>query len=284
VSEKGVVIGFLVPDAHSGPPPAAPGRLVDVGAIRKVLAAEKITPRQGPVDSFFEAASHNYKNKEYAAAIPNLEKTLQLFPGQAIAAANLADAKAKVAAGTPGASPSSQGSPAATPASTGGFPWLLMVLVVVVVVLVAIAALLLVRRRRGREPTPAGGLPTPPRTPRPREGQPAPASRPAAGGRSGQASADPAVPGAGAGGVAVMEGGGSSPSRAGPLASGAPSQAVAGHAPAPGARDASRRAARVSPAPSAQGAASGRSAFCTSCGSPIAPQHRFCGRCGAPAG
>jgi hypothetical protein len=167
VSERGVVIGFLVPDAQSGPPPAASGRLVDVSAIRKVLAAEKITPRQGPVDSFFEAASHNYKNKEYAAAIPNLEKTLELFPGHAIAAANLTNAKAQVAAGTPGASPTAQGSPVTSSAGTGGFPWLLLVIVVAAVVLLALAALLFIRRRRGREPTPAGGLPTPPRTPGP---------------------------------------------------------------------------------------------------------------------
>jgi hypothetical protein len=283
VSEKGVVIGFLVPDAHSGPPPAAPGRLVDVTAIRKVLAAEKITPRQGPVDSFFEAASHNYKNAEYAAAIPNLEKTLQLFPGHAIAAVDLAVAKAKVAAGTPGASPAAQESPAPSSASTGGFPWLPVVLAVVALLLLGIAALLLIRRRRGREPTPAGGVPTPPKTPRPREGRPAHASGPAAGGRDGPVAAGPAVPGTGAGGVAVMAGGGSAPSRAGSTPSVAPARAGARNAPTAGPGDVSRRVSRVSPAP-AQGAAPGRSAFCTSCGSPLAPEHRFCGRCGAPAG
>jgi hypothetical protein len=279
VSERGEVIGFLVSDADSGPPPAASGRLVDVSAIRKVLIAEKITPRQGPVDSTFEAASHNYKNKEYAAAIPNLEKTVELFPGHAIAAANLADAKAQVAAGTPGASPSTQASAAAGSGSTNGFPWLLVLLVVAALLLLAVAVALLLRRRRRQEPTPAGGLPTPPRTPKPREGQPAGAPRPAAGGRDGRAVPSSAVPGPGAGGVAVIEGGGSSPSRVGPAPSGAPSRAVAGHAPATDARDASRRASRVSPAP-----ATGRSAFCTSCGSPLAAEHRFCGRCGAPAG
>jgi hypothetical protein len=284
VAEKSQVIGFLVVDPDSGPPPKASGRLVDVSAIRKVLAAEKITPRQGPVDSFFEAASHNYKNKEYAAAIPNLEKTLELFPGHAIAAANLADAKAKVAAGTPGASPSASASAAPSSASTdGGFPWLLVVLVVAALLLLAIAALVLIRRRRGREPTPAGGVPAPPKTPRPREGRPAPASGPAAGGRDGPAAAGPAVPGTGAGGVPVMAGGGSAPSRAGSTPSVAPARAGARNAPTAGPGDVSRRVSRVSPAP-AQGAAPGRSAFCTSCGSPLAAEHRFCGRCGAPAG
>jgi hypothetical protein len=283
VAESGEVVGFLVSDADSGPPPAAPGRLVDVSAIRKVLDAEKITPRQGPVDSFFEAASHNYKNKEYQAAIPNLEKTLELFPGHAIAAANLADAKTQVAAGTPGASPSAQSSAAGSPASTGGFPWLTVVLAVVAILLVALAVLLLLRRRRGREPTPAGGVPTPPTTPRPRQASPAAASRPAAGGRDGQVVPGSGVPATGVGGVAVMAGGRSSPSRAGSAPSSAPARAGAGDDPAAGARDASRRVSRVSPA-SAQGAAPGRSAFCTSCGSPLAPEHRFCGRCGAPAG
>ncbi len=278
VAENKQVIGFLVVDADSGPPPAAPGRLVDVGAIREVLEAEGITPRQGPVDSTFEAASHNYKNKEYAAAIPNLEKTLELFPGHAIAAANLADAKAQVAAGTPGPSPTAQTDPAGT-ASADGFPWLLVVLVVAAVLLLAVVAALLLRRRRRGEPTPTGGAPTPPRAPKPREGQPAPASGPVAGVRDGQVVPSPAAPGPGDGGVAVMAGGGSSPSRVGPAPSGAPSRAVAGQASATGTRDGSRRVSRVAPAP-----ATGRSAFCTSCGSPLAAEHRFCGRCGAPAG
>jgi len=56
VAEAGQVIGFLEPQADSGPPPASSGALIDVGAIRAVLSAEKVTPRRGPVDTSFEAA------------------------------------------------------------------------------------------------------------------------------------------------------------------------------------------------------------------------------------
>ena len=125
VAESGRVVGFAVPDAASGPPPAAPGRLVDAGAIREVLNEAGITPRQGPVDTSFERASHAFKNGGFAAAIPNLEDTLELFPGHALAAANLAEAQKNVAAGTPGAAPPAEGSSAAT-GTGGGFPWTLV--------------------------------------------------------------------------------------------------------------------------------------------------------------
>jgi Trypsin-like peptidase domain len=282
VAESGRVVGFAVPDADSGPPPAPPGRLVDVGAIREVLAKEKITPRQGPVDSTFEAASHAYKNKGYATAIPNLEKTLELFPGHAIAASNLADAKQKVAAGTPGPTPAGSSSPAVN-GNGSDFPWLLVLLAVAVALVLAVVGAVVLRNRRRRLPPPAGGVPSSPGPPRPREGQPVTPSGPAVGARERHAvSSQIAGSGTGAGGIAVIEAGGSSPSRTGPAPSGAPSRAVAGQAPATGARDGSR-ASRVSPA-ATTGAAKGRSLFCTSCGSPRAPEHRFCGRCGAPAG
>jgi Trypsin-like peptidase domain len=147
VAEGGQVIGFLEPGASSGPPSAAPGRLVDVRAIRAALSAEGITPRRGPVDTSFEAASHPFKNGGYAAALPSLKATLALFPGHFMAAKNLAVAEQMVASGKPGPA----GSAAARSTATGnsaGLPWGVVLLVVVAVLLLAGVALLLLRRRR----------------------------------------------------------------------------------------------------------------------------------------
>src|SRR5687768_7361536 len=180
VAENGRVVGFAVPEAGSGPPPAAPGRLVDAGAIREVLNEAGITPRQGPVDTSFERASHAFKNGGFAAAIPNLEDTLELFPGHALAAANLAEAQKNVAAGTPGAAPPAEGSSVAAGTGAGtGFPWTLVLSAVAAVLVLAAVALIVLRRRR-EAPGPGGaargGAPSPgplkPRTGEPGTGKP----------------------------------------------------------------------------------------------------------------
>jgi hypothetical protein len=210
LAEDGRVIGLLEPEANSGPPPATAGRLVDAGAIQDVLSAEGITPRRGPVDTSFEAAMHAFKNGGFAAAIPNLEATLAVFPGHAMAATNLAVAKEKVASGAPGpATPAAgdRGTPATGSASD--VPWTVVLLAVAaVLVLAAVATPVLRRRRRtsaggGVTPSPvaavatlfrrlrphasaAGGVAPSPGTPRPREGQPATSSRPSTGARERQ--------------------------------------------------------------------------------------------------
>ena len=289
VAEQGQVVGFLVPEAGSGPPPAAAGRLVDVGAIRGVLSAGGVTPRRGPVDTSFEAAMHAYKNGGFAAAIPSFKAALALFPGHAMAANNLAEAEKNVAGGTAGAAATPNGGPGA--GSDTGSPWTVVLLAVVAALLLAAVAALVLRRRRRAS---AAGADTPsPGTPRPREGPPT-------GGRERQAVPSVATGSrSGPGAVAVVEeggsgpGGGPSPSRAGPAPSGsALSRSGAGQGPAVAVGDSSRRASRASaaPAPSSRRDASvkpatgDRPVFCTSCGAPLAPGHRYCGHCGEAAG
>jgi Trypsin-like peptidase domain len=306
VAESGQVIGILEPDARSGPPPAAPGRLVDVGAIRQVLAAEGITPRRGPVDTSFEAAMHPFKNGGYTAAVPNFKKALELFPGHFLAAKNLAVAEQKVASGSPGPAPAG-GDTATADRSAGGFPWSVVLLAVAALVLVAaVAALFLYRRPRL---APGGGTPPPApamfgagrsAAPRPRDGRPATPPRTPAGPpeRPGVPSA---AAGSGPGAVAVTESGG--PGRSGAASSGrgdvaasaaASSGSVPGQRSATAGGDSSGRASRPSAAAPSL-ASSGRDApigpptanrpeFCTSCGASVAPHHRFCGRCGAAVG
>jgi hypothetical protein len=227
VAEKGQVVGFLAPEADSGPPPAAPGRLVDATAIHEVLTAQGITPRRGPVDQSFEAAMHAFKNGGFAAAIPSFKAALALFPGHAIAANDLAVAEQNVASGSPGAAPPATGDPAARSATGSGLPWAVVLLVVAAALVLAAVATLFLRRRRQASAT--GGVSPSPGTPRPRAGQTAAPSRPATGGPERQAVPSAATgPGSGSapGGVAVIEGGGSgrggsaSPGRAGPAPSG----------------------------------------------------------------
>jgi hypothetical protein len=114
LDEKGEVVGFLTPEAGSGRPPAAAGRLVNVVAIRAALSKEGVTPRRGPVDGTFEAAMHAFKNGGFAAAIPGFKAALAIFPGHAMAATNLAVAEKNVASGTPGAAAPALGSKPAT--------------------------------------------------------------------------------------------------------------------------------------------------------------------------
>jgi hypothetical protein len=292
VAESGRVVGFAVPEADSGPPPAAPGRLVDAGTIREVLDQAGITPRQGPVDTSFERASHAFKNGGFAAAIPNLEDTLELFPGHALAAANLAEAEKNVAAGTPGAAAPAEGSTTATE-DGAAFPWTIVLSAVVAVLLIG-AVVLIALRRRGKAAGPGGaarGGTPPPRPVKPGTAKPA-TVRPGTAGRTDGRPPEgapvsppraatglrerPKVPAGltdvGAGTVSVIETRASAPA-------GAPSTAVPGQRAVDAAGDGSPGAPRAfSPA------AEDSQAFCTYCGAALGPHHKFCGRCGRPVG
>ncbi|TFV68945.1 hypothetical protein E4P39_21930 [Blastococcus sp. CT_GayMR19] len=281
LAERGQVIGLLEPEAGSGPPPATAGRLVDVGTIRDVVSAAGVTPRRGPVDTSFEAASHAFKNGGFAASIPNLEATLELFPGHAMAAANLAEAERNVAAGTPGAARPGDGDSAAT-GSGAGFPWTVVLSSVAAVLLLTAAAVLVLRRRRqdsvaggaegGVAPLPGSakaGWPKPwdaklrdgkprdatARDAKPRDGKAAAPPRPATEQRERQ-KVPSVVTGSGAAAVPPVEGRGAAPTGAASLGRGGPAaSAGALSGPVPGQRsvdavgDGSRRVSQVAAAP-----------------------------------
>jgi Trypsin-like peptidase domain len=313
VAEAGQVIGFLEPEANSGPPPATSGRLVDIGAIRAVLTQDQITPRRGPVDVSFEAAMHPFNNQGYAASIPNFQQTLALFPGHAMATKNLAVAQENVAAGKPGPAAPDGGATTDTGTAAGGsasgFPWAWVLAAVGVVLLLAAAATLFLRRRRqasrggGDSPPPRTGKPgedrpkegqhaAPSRTPpEPRDGRPATSSPTATG--PGERKGAPS--GAAAGAVSVIErgapgtGGAGSPSRSGPARPGsAPPRSGPGPGSSTAASNGSRQESRAAAPTSGRNVpvkpAEDALAFCTSCGARLGPHHRYCGRCGRPAG
>jgi LPXTG-motif cell wall-anchored protein len=286
VAESGRVVGFAVPEADSGPPPATPGRLVDAAAIQKVLKEAGVTPRPGPVDTTFERASHNFKNKAYADSIPDLKQTLELFPGHAVATADLAVAEQNVAQGNPGPATPAEGSPAAT-GSGATSPWIVVLAVAAAVLVLAAVALIVLRRRRkasgpgdgSRDGTPPPGPPKPPsgkpgtvktREGTPREATPGSPSRTEAGLRE-----RPKVPSgvAGAGAVSVIEGRGAEHG-------GSPSRSVPGQRAAGAAGEGSPGESRASATPAAEDS----QAFCTYCGAALGTHHKFCGRCGRPTG
>lgn len=304
IGEQGQVVGFFVPEEDSGPPPAEPGRLVDAATIREVLSATEITPRRGPVDSSFEAAMHAYKNGGYAAAIPGLEATLELFPGHAMAVAGLADSEAQVAAGSSGPAAPGQDGSAATAAASGISWWVVLAVVAAVLVLAVVGAVLL-RRRRAAPPAgsgrpahgPTGGNGRPPGPSRAASGPPERQAVPGAAG--GPVQGQGQGPGSRTGAVAVMERGGPAPG--GPAAGrGEPAPPGSAHSRAlplqvpSAAGDGARGNSRVFQSPSsvpaprrdapAEPGAENRPIFCTTCGTQLAPQHRFCGRCGGAVG
>ncbi len=146
VGEKGEVLGFLqgATDGTGAPTLIGPDKL------REALAKAGVVPHAGPTDATYEQASHDYKNGLFGSAIPNLERTLQLYPGHALSSAYLADARAKA-----GTDADQTGKEAATSAATGGAPssqsrgvLVPTVIGVGLLLLLALGVLLLVRRSR----------------------------------------------------------------------------------------------------------------------------------------
>jgi hypothetical protein len=161
VGETGKTSGFLQVTGN------APGRFVpfmtDVKEIRKALAAAKQEPRQGPTDTVFEAAMHNFKNKSYAAAIPSLTQTLKLYEGHAPATQFLTVAKQKQ--GTDEDQSGRGSGVQGISTETGGLPLGLMALVAGVLVVFGLllfgalrrdTLLAATTRRRGGQDTAAG--------------------------------------------------------------------------------------------------------------------------------
>jgi hypothetical protein len=238
VGATGLVSGFLQVRDN----PAHDPYLIDVKEIRKALAAVKVQPHQGPTDTVFEAAMHNFKNKGYGAAIPSLKATLDLYPGHAVAARDLDIARRLQGTAE---DQSGRGSEVkGISVRTGGWP--LRTAAVVAGLLTVLALLLVGTLRRG-------------------------APRPAAPGRRGGEGGDPAA--------AKDPPARRPPARPAPRTTPRdqvawpPPEAQA--TPTPGTAPVATTS-RPTPAQEAI-------AFCTQCGGPLEPEHRFCGYCGHKA-
>jgi hypothetical protein len=163
VGETGEVVGFLK-TGDSGTI-----TLVGPDKIHAALKEANVVPHSGPTDTAYEAASHNYKNALYTAALPGLAATLKLYPGHALANAHEAIAKAK--AGTPADKTGKVvNEPTQTSSTSGdgsGHGLLLPGLIAGAAILLLVVLWLVLRRRPGRTREPAVEDAIPPQGPRP---------------------------------------------------------------------------------------------------------------------
>src|SRR5206468_463182 len=162
-ADTGLVTGLLATPAGttgSAPASAAPA-FVDAKRIREVLASVGVQPKRGPTDAVFEDAMHSFKNKLYTPPIPSFERALELYPGHALATADLAVAKAK--AGTAEDLTGKEGAGLNASAGGAGLPGWVLPVATFVVVLALAAGFLLLRRSRGGQAEPAGGGAAPPK-------------------------------------------------------------------------------------------------------------------------
>jgi S1-C subfamily serine protease len=146
VDNAGDVIGLISFSTVQASGQAGAKYLRTIDDIRAALASAGVTPARGPVDSEFESAMDLYWGNHFTAAVPALQKVLDVYPGHPLATQYLALAQEK--AGTKQDVPLV---PATTPSH---FPtWLIAVIVAVVV---AVGLVLLVgRRKKTQVPAPA---------------------------------------------------------------------------------------------------------------------------------
>jgi hypothetical protein len=238
--QGGRTIGFLQVRGDKEP------YLTDAKAIREALAAAKVEPHRGPTDAVFEAAMHNYKNKQYELAIPNLNRTLELYQGHAMAAQSLAIATQRKGTAEDQSFSQDGGSTGGGAGGGGGLPVGLLAAVAAVVAVLGLLLFGLASRRRTDEAT-APGSPGQPSRPGP---PPAPPARPPPAGSRSEPRTTPRE-------------------RMG-LSS------LWSSEPSPDPPRAPVSMIEQPPEPEPQETPG----FCTECGRPLAPEHRFCGFCG----
>jgi hypothetical protein len=282
-ADTGQAVGLLSAPADTTRPAAASAEpsFVDAKRIREVVTSVGVQPRRGPADAVFEDAMHSFKNKLYTPPIPSFQRTLELYPGHALATEYLATSKAK--AGSEEDLTGKGGGGLADASDDGaGLPgWVMLVLGVVVVAFVlATVILALVRRRRREEEDDDAGEPPLPVVPAgltasAGSGRPGAPPRPSPPGPKGTAGGGTSGPGQGGRPpVVVLPESSESSSSAARAQAGPKSQA--------GVRSPDARAAGPGAGPGAAKGSLAATVFCTNCGKNLGPQHRFCGFCGTP--
>jgi S1-C subfamily serine protease len=282
VDDNGRVVG-LISDVAS-----ASGErgfeVQDLAALRAALAGAGVTATQGPVDTAFQSAASFFQARHYTPAVPGFRQVLALYPGHALAQQELRVASAK--AGGPEDLHGVEDMAGDTSESGSQRPlglWLGAGGAVLLLATVALAVLLRQRRRGRRELAVATAAP-PALMPRPRPPVSGSASAPASpASGTGDAAADrrslPRV----APRLTRWSQRSGTPPRDGSLP---PALADAGgHGQRPRGATPPRQQPGPDPGSSAGAARTEgklQPAFCTRCGGPLTPLHRFCGFCGAP--
>lgn len=295
VDDSGRVVGLISDSGGSG---QAGFQVQDLAALQAALRTAGVTATQGPVDTAFQSAVSFFQARHYTPAVPGFRQVLQFYPGHALAQQELRVASAKAGGPEDLHGKEDMGGGVDTSESATQRPLGLWFGVGGALLLAAVAGALLLRRRRGgREPV---GVTVGPPAIMPRPRPPVSGSAPAPGLAPG--SAGPAGPGSAWSGRRSLPGAisrltqrslrSATPPRNGslppaPAGAGSQPQPPRGVAPAPGPGTAGRNAGS-GPGAVAAGAGAGAAgpegraqpAFCTRCGGPLAPLHRFCGFCG----
>ncbi|MEV0379619.1 hypothetical protein [Nonomuraea sp. NPDC050643] len=140
--KDGHVIGLLVGGGKEG-------KMIGVREITGILAAAKVVPRRGAIDTAFEAALTRYHTKYYTESAPGFQRVLELYPGNVVAAALLKTSLAKRGG------PEDQGTKkvASEPAGSSTPLWPFVLAAVALFMAAGGGAYLLWRRRTPEKPT-----------------------------------------------------------------------------------------------------------------------------------
>ncbi len=242
IDQAGDVIGLISFSTVQSSGESGAKYLRTIDDIKAALASAGVTPARGPVDDAFSAAMELYWGNHFTAAVPALQRVLDVYPGHPLATQTLALAQAKV--GTKDDVPVAKPSPASS--SSGGGSTVLIVGIAAAAIII-VGGLVMISRRKSNTPAAAGSSAVPPTLSA--VGTP-PSSEP---GRS----------------VGFQ----SPPAATSPTMTSAPPAEAPTQPPAP--------PAIVSPpAPAPEAAA--ESHFCSSCGHALKEDARFCPSCGHP--
>jgi hypothetical protein len=255
VDERGRLAGLVSAQAPDGSGPATLHKANDVAAA---LKAAGVQPRQGVVDSTFQEAMRYYNDRHYDHAVERFKAVTAYYPKHALAVRLLADAQRRAGgAQDMSAAMNEHGTPAKN-TRLSRFWW---VITAIVLFLLLGAAAWIWRRRR-----PIRTAPTPQPPPAAAQPLPTPAQTPSTADEASTlglkrgpfGSGRPDV-GNGVGGKRAAE----------------PVRPVRASTRREGTAETSVQGSTVTPAPT-----SGELAFCTQCGKPASPGHRYCGHCG----
>lgn len=155
IDQAGDVIGLISFSTVQSSGESGAKYLRTIDDINAALASAGVTPARGPVDDAFAQAMELYWGDHFSAAVPALQRVLDVSAGHPLATQYLADAQAKVgtAADVPVAKPVSP--------SKGGSS-ILIVAIAAVVVIVIVGLVVMSRRKKGPPAVVAAGAPMSP--------------------------------------------------------------------------------------------------------------------------
>jgi hypothetical protein len=249
IDQAGDVIGLISFSTVQSSGESGAKYLRTIDDIKAALASAGVTPARGPVDDAFSAAMELYWGNHFTAAVPALQRVLDVYPGHPLATQTLALAQAKV--GTAEDVPVAKPSPASS--SSGGGSTVLIVGIAAAAIII-VGGLVLVSRRKKGTPAPAvsGAVPPP-------------------------LSAVAAPPPSEAGRSVGFQ---SPPAATSPTMTTVPPPEPRVEPPAPPPEPPAPPV--VVPTPEATPPAPAESHFCSSCGHALKEDARFCPSCGHP--